>query len=427
MITSLLIFLGLLLLGMPVVFAIGIAGFVFFLLTPGLQPVMPVQLALSETQNFALLAIPTFILAGNLMNEAGVTRRLVQFATLLTGHLAGGLGQVSVLASTLMGGVSGSAIADASMQARVLGPEMQKRGYTPGFIAALQGFTGLLAVMIPPSIALILYGSIGQVSIGRLFAGGIGVGLLLALIFMLVVAFLAKKRQYPRERASRAPTREITSAFLASFWALVFPLILLITLRGGVFVPSEVGAAACVYALLLGSIIYRELGKAGLVRALKQSVADIGMISFLIACSALIGYAMKWEMWPQKLGQFLVGLQLDTTLVVLVILLALLVMGAVLDSTVMIILLTPILVPAMKALGVDLVHFGVLMALTCAVGLLTPPVGLSMYAVCSIMRCSVAEYLREGWPLLLAVLATILAALFFSPLVTTLPNLLFNR
>ena len=201
MLLSFAVFLLLLLLGMPVVFAIGIGGLVFFLTQPGLQLTMPVQLALAETQNFSLLAIPTFILASNLMNELGVTRRLLRFAHVATGFMRGGLAQVSVLLGFLMGGVSGSAIADATMQARLLGPEMVRRGYSRGFIAALQGFSGLLAVAIPPSIGLILYGSIGQVSIGQLFAGGIGVGVLLAAVYMLTVALLARSRGYLPETA----------------------------------------------------------------------------------------------------------------------------------------------------------------------------------------------------------------------------------
>jgi len=425
-ILSLLLFLLLLLMGMPVVFAIGIAGFVFFLQQPELQLTMPTQLILSETQVFTLLAIPTFVLAGNLMNEAGVTQRLLHFASVLTGHLRGGLAQVSVVLSTLMGGVSGSAIADAAMQARILGPGMLQRGYTRGLVAALQGFTGLIAVAIPPSIGLILYGSIGQVSVGQLFAGGLGMGVVLASLYMLVVSLIARARGYQPEQPRPATPREVVLAFLGSIWAIVFPIVLLLALRGGVFVPSEVGAAAAVYALLVGLLIYRELDWTKLQRALRNTVADVGMISFLIACSALLSYGMKWEMFPQNLSAFLLNLKLPPEAVVALVLVFLLLLGTVLDSTVMIILLTPILVPAMKALGVDLVHFGVLMVMTSAIGLLTPPVGLSMYSVCSILGCTVREYIQEGWPFFLAALGAILLAFFLPGVVTFLPRLLFG-
>jgi tripartite ATP-independent transporter DctM subunit len=424
MILSFLAFLVLLALGMPVVFAIGIGGFLFFLSQPGPQLTMPAQLALSETQDFSLLAIPTFILASNLMNELGVTRRLLAFAHTLTGFLQGGLAQVSVLLGLLMGGVSGSAIADATMQARLLGPEMVRKGYPAGFVAALQGFSALLAVAIPPSIGLILYGSIGQVSIGQLFAGGIGVGVLLAAAYMVTVAILARRRGYAAERPRPPGAGELWQAFRTSFLAIMFPFLLLISLRFGVFVPSEVGAAAVVYALLVG-LLYRELTWERVQRALAHSVRDVGTVALLISMAAVLGYGMKWEMIPQKVSAFFLEVIQDPQIGLALILAALLLLGTVLDSTAMIILLTPILVPAAKALGLDLVYFGVLMVLTCAVGLLTPPVGLSMYSVCSILGCGLGAYVREGWPFLLATLLILFLAWLFPGIVLFLPRLLF--
>jgi tripartite ATP-independent transporter DctM subunit len=424
MILSFLAFLVLLALGMPVVFAIGIGGFLFFLSQPGLQLTMPAQLALSETQNFSLLAIPTFILASNLMNELGVTRRLLAFAHTLTGFLQGGLAQVSVLLGLLMGGVSGSAIADATMQARLLGPEMVRKGYPAGFVAALQGFSALLAVAIPPSIGLILYGSIGQVSIGQLFAGGIGVGVLLAAAYMVTVAILARRRGYAAERPRPPGAGELWQAFRTSFLAIMFPFLLLISLRFGVFVPSEVGAAAVVYALLVG-LLYRELTWERVQRALAHSVRDVGTVALLISMAAVLGYGMKWEMVPQKVSAFFLEVIQDPQIGLALILVALFLLGTLLDSTALIILLTPILVPAAKALGLDLVYFGVLMVLTCAVGLLTPPVGLSMYSVCSILGCGLGAYVREGWPFLLATLLILFLAWLFPGIVLFLPRLLF--
>ncbi|GAA6743282.1 TRAP transporter large permease [Thermus antranikianii] len=423
MLLSFLVFLTLLLLGMPVVFAIGIGGLVYFLTQPELQLTMPVQLALAETQNFSLLAIPTFILASNLMNELGVTRRLLRVAYALTSFVRGGLAHASIILGFLMGGVSGSAIADATMQARLLGPEMVRKGFSKGFIAALQGFAGLLAVAIPPSIGLILYGSIGQVSIGQLFAGGIGLGVLMALIFLFTVTILSSK--LPAKEGS-FDGAQILYALRDGFWAVLFPLLLLVTLRLGVFVPSEVGSAAVVYALLVG-VVYRELSLERIGRALSNSVRDVGMVSFLIAMAGVLGYGMKWEMIPQQVSRFLVGVIEDPQVALILILVSLLLLGTILDSTVMIIMLTPILVPAAKALGIDLVYFGVLMVMACAIGLLTPPVGLSMYSVCSIMGCGIQEYVREGWPLFVAALTTLIIALLFPQVVLFLPEVLFRR
>ncbi|MGE5587874.1 MAG: TRAP transporter large permease [Clostridia bacterium] len=422
----LVVFVVLLVLGMPVVFAIGISGFVFFLQQPSLPLTMPVQRVLSETQNFALLAIPMFIFAGNLMNETGITKRLVKFATTLAGHMYGSLAQVSVVLSTLMGGVCGSAIADASMEARILGPTMTSRGYSRAYSAAVHGFTALITIAIPPSIGLVLYGTIGEVSIGRLLAGGIGPGLLMSAFLATAVAITARRRKYMPERPKMAPLGEILSTFVHTVWAILFPFLLLVTLRFGLLVPSEAGAAAAVYAMAVGLLAYREMTWKGFKRAVGLTILDVGMVMFLIAVSSLISYAMTWEMVPQALSQLLLGISRNPKIILGIIVVFLLFLGMFVDSTVMILLLTAILVPVIKQLGVDPVYFGVLMVISCAFGLLTPPVGLAMYSVCSIMECSVESFVREGWPFALAVFLVIIAMYLFPPIVTFIPNAIFG-
>jgi len=415
-----------LILGMPVAFAIGIAGFVFFLQQPHLPLTMPVQLILSETQNFNLLAIPMFIFAGNLMNETGITYRLMKFAEVVTGHMYGGLAQVSVVLSTLMGGVTGSSIADASMEARILGPTMNEKGYDRGYSAAVHGFTSLITIAIPPGIGLVLYGSIGEVSVGRLFAGGLVPGLIMALFFGITVAITARKKGYQPEREKRASLKEVLPVFAHSLWAILFPILLILGLRTGWMVPSEAGAFAAVYALIVGLIAYRELKWENFKRCVQVSIADIGMILFLIALSALVSYGLKWEMIPQQLTQALLGISSNPYVIFTIIIFFLLVLGMFIDSTVIILLLTSILVPIARQLGLDLVYFGVVMVITCATGLLTPPVGLTMYAVCSVMECSIADFMREGWPFLIALLMVIALIVLFPQLILFLPNLTFG-
>jgi tripartite ATP-independent transporter DctM subunit len=303
---------------------------------------------------------------------------------------------------------------------------MTARGYARGYSAAVNGFTGLITIAIPPSIGLVLYGSIGEVSVGRLLAGGMVPGLLMALAFGTTVSITARKKGYMPEREKRAPAKDVGRTFMSSIWAMLFPIFLLVTLRGGLLVPSEAGAMAAVYAVVVGALIYREMDWKGFWRATKASVGDTGTIMLLIALSALVSYAIKWEMIPQTLSGFLLGISDNPTVITAVILLFLLFFGMFMDSTVMILLLTSILVPVIKTLGINPVFFGVVMVLSCAIGLLTPPVGISMYSVCSIMECSVGEYLREGWPFLVAVLLVVVLLVLFPQLVLFLPNLLFG-
>ncbi|NLM64198.1 MAG: TRAP transporter large permease subunit [Firmicutes bacterium] len=422
----LIVFAVLLVLGMPVAFAMAIAGFIFFLQQPMLPLTMPVQRILSETQSFSLLAIPMFVFAGNLMNETGITRRLMKFASVMVGHMWGGVAQVSVVLSTLMGTVSGSAIADASMESRILGPSMLEAGYARGYAAGINGFSALITIAIPPSIGLVLYGSIGEVSVGRLLAGGIGPGLTMALFLGIAVSITARLRGYKPQKDKPSGVREIVPAAASTFWAILFPFLLLVTLRFGLLVPSEAGATAAVYAMFVGLFVYREMTWEGFKRALRMSVLDMGMIMFLIALSSLVSYGLTWEMIPQKLSRFLLGVSANPMVIVGIIVLFLLFLGMFIDSTVIILLLTSILVPIMRQVGVDLVWFGVLMVVTCALGLLTPPVGLAMYSVCSIMECSVAEFMRDSWPFLVAVLIVILIMYLYPPLITTIPNLIFG-
>ena len=415
-----------LLMGMPVAFALGISGFVFFIQQSTLPFTMPVQLIISQTQNFPLLAIPMFIFAGNLLNNTGITTRLMKLSSALVGHRYGGLAQTSVVLSTLMGGVSGSAIADASMESRILGPDMIKQGYSRGYAAGINGFSAIITIAIPPSIGLVLYGSIGEVSIGRLFAGGIAPGLLIMLLLMITVSITAKKRGYLPEKKKKTPLKEMLLIFFSSIWALLFPILLLVGLRFGLLVPSEAGAFASVYALAIGLLVYRELTWGKFKDAVYNTIMDIGMIMFLIAMSGLISYGITWEMIPQLLSQFFLGISDNPQVILLIVMIFLLFLGTMIDATVIILLLTSMLVPVMSEIGVDLVYFGVVMVITCAIGLLTPPVGVAMYSVCSIMECSVGEFTKESWPFLVTLIIVILLLILFPGIVTFIPNLMFG-
>lgn len=426
MLLVLILFLLFMIMGMPVAFAIGISGFVFFLQQTGLPYTIPVQLALSQTQSFVLLAIPMFVFAGNLLNETGITDRLVKLSSVLAGHMRAGLAQVNVVLSTLMGGVTGSAIGDASMEARILGPGMNARGYARGFSAGITGFSSLIVTMIPPSIGLVLYGSIGEVSIGRLFMAGVVPGFLMAAAMMIAVSLTARKRGYLPER-EKASLKEIIGTFFNCIWAFLFPILLIVGLRFGIFTASEAGAFAVVYALLVGIFFYKELTWEKFLRALNHTVLDVGMIMLLMALSAIFSYGLTWDMIPQRLAQLILGISNIPWVIMLIIMVFLIVAGMFMDSTVLILLLSSILIPVAQQLGIDLVHFGIVMVLTLTIGLLTPPVGLVMYVVCTIFECSLQDFMKESWPFLAATLLVIILVIFVPDLVLFLPNLVFGK
>jgi TRAP-type transport system large permease protein len=417
-------FVLLLLMGMPVAFAIAGAAAVFFFQNPDLPFTIPAQQTITQTQNFALLAVPLFILAGNLMNHTGLTRRLLGLATALLGHMRGGLAQASLALSAMMGGVSGSAIADASMQARMLGSEMMARGVSRGFTAAVLSFGSILTPVIPPGIGMILYGTIGQVSIGRLFAAGIVPALMLWAALAVAVAWAARRNGWPPERATRAPRREVFGAMGAGIWAILFPVILLVGLRSGYFTPSEIGALAVVYALAIGVVVYRELSRAGFGAAMSDTVADVGAVMLLIAVSAPLSYVMILERAPETVATLISGLPGGLEVVMIAIALAVIAAGFVIDATVLIIMLTPILLPMIRTLGGDPVHFGIVFIIAATIGNFTPPVGAAMYSVCSILNCTVAAYARAAVPLFVAVVLVVLALVFMPDLVLFLPRAL---
>lgn len=420
------IFLVLLLLGMPIAFTIGISALAFVFAEEFIPLTIAVQKMISSTQSFPLLAVPFFVLAGNLMNATGITSRLIRFAHVLTGHLIGGLAHVSVVLSALMGGISGSAVADAAMESRLLGPSMIKAGYSKGYSAAVIALSSLITATIPPSIGLILYGFVGEVSIGKLFIGGIVPGLLMTFILMGVSWLTAKKRGYGRARETRATLPEFKEAFKESFLALLFPLILIVGIRFGIFTPSEAGAFAAVYAFVVGKFVYKELTWETLKEVLRQTVRDNGIIMLIITCSGIFGYAIVYNRMPQTIAQWLLGVTNSPGLLLFIVLTFLFIAGMFMEATVNTLLLTPIFLPIMKSVGVDPVHFGILMMTIITMGGMTPPVGVAMYTTCSLLDCPTGEYIRDSIPFVAAILLEVALLAMFPSVVLFLPNLVFG-
>jgi len=422
----LILFFLFMLMGMPVPFAFGISGVTFFLQQPTLPLTMPVQQVLSQTQNFLLLAIPLFILAGNLLNETGITERVMKLASVLTGHMRAGTAQSNMVIAASLGGITSSAIGDAAMLSRVLGPSMTKKGYSGGFSAAVIGCSALITTMIPPGIGLVLYGSIAEVSIGRLFAAGMIPGILMTIFLMIAVGFSARQKGYLPEREKRAPLKEIAKTFVECIWAFLFPVILIAGLRFGLFTPSEAGAFACVYAVVVGAVAYNRFSWKGMLQTLESTVVDVGMVMLLIALSAPFSYGIVWDQIPQKMAEFMLGISNIPWMVMLIIIVFLLIAGTAMDSTVLILMLTSILTPIAEQVNVDLVHFGIIMVLTLTMGLLTPPEGAVLYIVCTIFKCSLWDFVKEGWLFMLSVVVVVILIIFWPDLALWLPNLTFG-
>lgn len=418
------LFFVLMFMGMPISFAIGIAGFSFFLLSDSIPISIAVQQIATQSQSFPLLAIPFFVLAGHMMNKTGITQRLIACSNVLVSWMTGGLGHVCILLSTLMGGISGSAVADAAMEARMLGPEMIRRGYSKGFTCATIAVGSLITATIPPSLGLILYGYVGNVSIGRLFLAGVIPGLLMMVALMCVVWIISKKRGYQPAASSYPSGKAVWRAVVDAKWALLFPVALLVGIRAGVFTPSEIGAFAVVYALVIGMFVHKELTWEKLQEALSEGVLDVGIIMIVILMSGPVGYAIIFEQTPQRMAEWMLAFSSNPTIVVLLIVLLLLILGTALESTVMVLLLTPIFVPIVTQLGVDPVHFGIVMMTVVTLGSMTPPVGPCMFACTTILDTTMEEYTIESLPFLAMICLVVLLLVFVPGISLWLPNLL---
>lgn len=421
------VFFFLLAINMPIGFTIGISGAVFFLTSDMIPFSITVQRVVSQTQSIAFLAVPFFIFAGNLMNKTGITTRLLRFASLLTRRMTGGMAQVNVVLSTMMGGVSGSAVADASMQARILGHNMVNKGYPRGYTAGITCLSSLITATIPPSLGLILYGFVGEVSIGKLFVAGIIPGLMMMTFLMTTVTITSKKHGYdePEPDVAKVTAKEILHDLKDSIWALLFPVILIVGIRFGLFTPSEAGAFAVVYALVIGVFVYKELTWAKFKIALKDSFIDNGAIILIIALSGIFGYALSLENVPGMLGSALVEITSNRHLMLIIIVLFLTVAGMFIDSNVSVLLLTPIFLPVIKGMGVDPVHFGILMMTIVTMGTMTPPVGTALYTVCQILDAPLEKFVKETLPFYGAVVLLVIVLIFIPDVVMFLPNLIY--
>ena len=399
--------------------------FHFGVLNTGSPTDLILQKFITSTQSFPLLAIPFFVMAGSIMNYAGISTKLMSFADVLTGHLPGGLAQVNVLLSMLMGGVSGSANADAAMQCKMLVPEMEKRGYSKGFSAAITAASSAVTPVIPPGINLIVYALIAGVSVGKIFMAGYMPGIFMAICLMITVNIISKKRHYAPSREKRASAREIGHQAIDSIWALLFPFGIILGLRIGLFTPSEAGAVAVLYCIVIGAFVYKNLRPAHIPLVLRETIEGTSTVVLIIVAANVFGYYMSWERIPQMLTELLLGITQNKYVMLMIINVLLLVLGMFLEGGAALIILAPLLVPVVKGLGVDLVHFGLVCIVNIMIGGLTPPFGSMMFTCCSITGCELTTFVKECIPFIIALLVALLIVTYVPILTMFIPNLLY--
>jgi C4-dicarboxylate transporter, DctM subunit len=415
------VFIVLMLLGVPIAVAMGVASAAAVLIATDLPVVVVGQRMLVILDSFPFLALPFFILAGLFMEQGGITRRLVDFAAVFVGRITGGLAQVVIGANLVMSGTSGSSVADCAATGTVLIPAMDKAGYSRAFAAALTAAAATAGPLIPPSIMFVLYGAIANVSIGQLFIAGIVPGLFVGLYLGIAAYFISKKRRYPK--LPPVTLREAAVTTVKASPALLMPIVVLGGIIGGVFTPTEAGAIAAVYGFLVSMFVYREMKWSQLGPMLVTTGVITAAVMLIVSAASLFSWILTRERAPDMLIGALTDFSRNPLVFLLVVNILLLFLGCFLEAISLLIMLTPILAPLAATYGIDPVHFGVLFVLNLTIGLNTPPVGMNMFIVCAISKISVGEYTREALPFLGALVLVLLLITYVPQTVLWLPRL----
>jgi C4-dicarboxylate transporter DctM subunit len=421
----LVVFLGLFVLRVPVAFTLAASTIVGLLLSPIPIPLSTLPTAMWQGVNsFVLLALPFFILMGDLALASGVTRRLVDFAKAFVGHIAGGLAHVSVVVNMIMAGMSGSDLADAAATGSILIPAMRRVNYPVGYAASIIAGAATIGPLVPPSIAFIIFAAATDTSVGRLFLGGAIPGVMLGLFLMVQAYVVARRHGYPRE--PRVSYRERMRLTWTSLPVLAIPVFVLGSILAGVATPTEAAVLGVLAVMAVGGLIYRELTLKEIGRQVLTTLRTMASIFFIIATAAAFARVLTLYGAAAALADWVTGLTTSPILFLLGANVVFLVLGCVVDTVPILLVFVPLLMPAVKALGIDPVHFGVVTVFTLLIGLITPPYGLTMYLLCRISGISLVEFWRYAWPIFLTMVMALLLVTFFPPLATWLPNLIMG-
>ncbi|MGI6118223.1 MAG: TRAP transporter large permease [Bilifractor sp.] len=393
-------------LGVPVAWSMMIGSFIYFtFMCPGVNMFSMVSSLLDESSSFTMMAIPLFIMAGSVMGYGGVSTTLMDFCDMLTGRMVGGLGATNTLLSTFMGGMSGSSVADAAFEARMLCPEMEKRGFSKGYSSAITAATSCITPIIPPGIAMVIYATSAGCSVGDMFLGGYVPGILICITMLVLNYIISKKRNYKPTRDYKLTRKQVVSTTLKSLWALFLPIFILVGLRTGMFTATECAAVIVVYSAIVGALVYKRLKLSDWPKIIVETLHSTASVLFILSAAALFSKYLVWENIPQMVAQGLASVATSKVIFILIVLLIMFVMGMFLDTAAALVILPPLLLPVANSLGVDPVHLGIVMVLMDTLGGITPPFGVMMFAVMGVTKVKMSDYIKEGWPLILGVLA----------------------
>ncbi|MDQ0152663.1 tripartite ATP-independent transporter DctM subunit [Moryella indoligenes] len=414
--------------GMPIVYALFGSTFFFFLFIDQSTPSWTIlQKVMNSTQSFSMLAIPFFVMSGSVMNFGGISDKMMDFCECVTGHMRGGLAQVNVLLSMLMGGCSGSANADCAMQSKMLVPEMERRGYSKAFSAAITAASSAATPVIPPGVNLIIFTLIAQASLGRTFAAGYVPGILMSVAMMITVAIIAKKRNYPTTRDKFPPLTEVLKQAFISFWGLFFPFGIILGMRFGLFTPSEGGAVAVLYCFIIGKLVYKRLSfREHLIPIILDTIAGTSSVVLIMVSANVFGQYMTWINLPKIVATSVLGLTSNKYVFLMLCNVVLLIMGMFLEGGAAMMIITPLLLPVALKLGVNVYHFGLVTICNIMIGGLTPPFGSMMFTTCGITGCKISNFIKEVWPFIVALFLVLILITFCPILVTIVPDLIYG-
>lgn len=419
-IITIMIFLLLLLIGMPISLVLMITSMAYLIMTGNMELLSSVpQQMFSGINNSGLLAIPLFMLAGELMNSGGITSRLIAFSKSVIGHLRGGLAYVAVIANMFLASILGSANAQAAMMSKVMVPEMEKEGYDRGFSSALTLASSIVAPVIPPSMLFIIYGTLSGASIGALFLAGIVPGILLGVSFILIIIYMSKRHNFPK--SERESIQGMAVNLFKVIPALLIPFVIIFGILSGIFTPTESAAVACILAVIIG-FSYKQLKLKNLPEILQNTVTSTAVITFLIVMANVFGFILAFERIPQLITETMLSLSENPLVFLLLVNILLLLLGTVLDGIAALIILVPVLTPLLPIYGVDPVHFGVIITINLTIGLMTPPVGTGLFIVSSIAKVTLERLLKSIFPFLIVAVIMLLIITYWEDAVLWIPN-----